>query len=76
MDRAGRIVIPKELRDAIGLTVGPVDVHVVGNAIQIEIPDADAPLEQDEDGLWTIGTSGTAITDDDVRELRHGLQQR
>ncbi|UUT34477.1 AbrB/MazE/SpoVT family DNA-binding domain-containing protein [Microbacterium elymi] len=64
------------MRDAIGISAGVVDIHVVGNVLQIEVPDVADPLVQDEDGRLVVAASGSTMTDDDVRELRLGLQQR
>lgn len=74
MDRAGRIVVPKALRDRIGLVAGPIDIHVVGNAIQIEVPDDEAPLVRDAYGFLVIDGQGPFQTDEELREFRLAVQ--
>ena len=73
IDKAGRLVIPKELRDSIGLVPGEVEVTPAGAGLHIE-PLADDQL-QDEDGLLVIPTAGTTISDDLVRTLRDADQR-
>jgi AbrB family looped-hinge helix DNA binding protein len=73
IDKAGRLVIPKELRDSIGLVPGEVEVTAEGAGLHIE-PLADDQL-QDEDGLLVIPTGDTTISDDLVRTLRDANQR-
>ncbi len=75
IDRAGRLVIPRSLRDRIGLAGGgEVEIQLDGAAIRIE-PVAGTRLREDGD-LLVIPTSGTLIDGTLVRELidadRHG----
>ncbi|WP_244632278.1 MULTISPECIES: AbrB/MazE/SpoVT family DNA-binding domain-containing protein [unclassified Microbacterium] len=67
MDKAGRIVIPAQLRERVGLVPGPVDLILDGNGIRIEIEAPDNVIEKD--GRLVI-TGGPVLTVDDVRELR------
>lgn len=68
IDKAGRVVVPKELRDRIGLVPGEVDVELDGAALRI------APVAHDRvtdvDGRLVIAATGTPLTDEDVRALR------
>jgi AbrB family looped-hinge helix DNA binding protein len=73
IDKAGRLVIPKELRDSIGLVPGEVEVTPEGAGLHIE-PLADDRLH-DEDGLLVIPTADTTISDDLVRTLRDANQR-
>ncbi len=68
IDRAGRVVIPRRLRERIGLGQGgQVEVVLDGSGIRIE-PVAGIDLRE-EDGLLLIPATGVAIGDDLVQEL-------
>lgn len=73
IDKAGRLVIPKALRDRLGLRPGPVEVHADGSGIRVE-PIAVESLEE-QDGWLVIPASGTVVDDDLVRALRDGDQR-
>lgn len=70
IDKAGRLVIPKELRDAIGLTTGPVDITVDGAGLRIEIP-TNPHLVRKQGRLVIAPRPGSVpLTDEDVIRLR------
>jgi AbrB family looped-hinge helix DNA binding protein len=73
IDQAGRVVIPKALRDQVGLTPGEVEIVVDGAGLRVE-PVATDDLEE-RDGFLVLGPSGAVIDDDMVRELRHADQR-
>jgi AbrB family looped-hinge helix DNA binding protein len=73
MDAAGRIVIPKSLRDHLGLRAGAVEVVADGAGLRIE-PVTDELLEHEGDRL-VIPASGQVLTVDDVRALRDADQR-
>ena len=66
------MVIPKPLRVALGLVPGPVEVTRDGAAVRIE-PVAGTGTA-DERGRLVIPDE-VALTDDDVRSLRHSDQR-
>ena len=68
IDRAGRLVIPKALRDRAGIRPGDVEVSLDGAAIRIESVAADELVEQD--GLLLLPVGGPELDSDAVRELR------
>ena len=68
IDKAGRLVLPKALRDRVGLRPGPVEVSVDGAGVRVE-PIAGEGLAE-RDGRLVIPESGVVIGDDDVRALR------
>jgi AbrB family looped-hinge helix DNA binding protein len=75
IDKAGRVVIPRSLRDRIGLADGgEVEVELDGASVRIE-PVAGRDLKE-ERGLLVIPSTGRPITAATVRELidadRHG----
>lgn len=73
IDKAGRLVIPKALRDSLGLVPGEVEVTPDGVGLHIE-PLADDRLA-DEDGLLVIPVADVAISDDLVWTMRDADQR-
>lgn len=68
IDRAGRLVIPRVLRDRIGLAQGgEVEIELDGAAIRIA-PVAGSELHE-ESGLLLIPSTGDRITASDVNAL-------
>ncbi len=75
IDKAGRLVIPRVLRDRIGLpTGGEVELELDGAAVRIE-PVSGRDVKEVR-GLLIIPMTGTSITGAAVDELidadRHG----
>ncbi len=68
IDPAGRVVIPKRLRDRVGLRAGAVVLTVDGSAIRIEPVTDEVVVE--EDGRLVIPSAGGIVDDDLVRALR------
>ncbi len=68
IDKAGRLVIPKSLRDSLGLQPGEVDVRADGAGLRVE-PVSGETLDE-RDGRLVIPASGLALDDDAVRALR------
>jgi len=73
IDKAGRVVIPRALRDEVGLTAGDVEVTRDGAGLRIEPVAGEGLVE--EQGLLVIAGGGPAITDDDVQALRDAVQR-
>jgi len=68
IDRAGRLVIPRQLRDRIGFAAGgPVDVWLDGSGIRVE-PVSGGDLRLDGT-LLVIPATGDEIDDRVVRDL-------
>ena len=68
IDKAGRLVIPKPLRDQLGLGPGDVEVTPDGSGLRVEAI-AGAGLVE-EGGRLVIPAGGTELDDDVVRALR------
>lgn len=73
IDKAGRLVIPKVLRDHLGLRPGEVEVTADGAGLRVE-PLTDDSLEE-RDGRLVIPASGAKIDDAIVRALRDAGQR-
>jgi len=73
MDKAGRLVLPKTLRDRVGLAAGPVEVVADGASLRIQ-PVLEDGLEE-RDGRLVIPASGVAIDDEAVQSLRDADQR-
>ncbi len=73
IDKAGRLVIPKPLRDHLGLSPGVVEVVVDGAGLRVE-PLAGDTLEE-RGGRLVIPGSGAIINDETVRSLRDADQR-
>ena len=67
------MVIPKALRDSLGLVPGEVEVTPDGAGLRIE-PVANDQLE-DEDGLLVIPAADVTVSDDLVWTLRDANQR-
>ncbi|HWH35195.1 MAG TPA: AbrB/MazE/SpoVT family DNA-binding domain-containing protein [Acidimicrobiales bacterium] len=73
IDKAGRLVIPKPLRDRLGLRPGAVEVTADGAALRVEVI-AEGGVEA-ERGRLVIPAAGEPISVDDVRSLRDDDQR-
>ena len=73
IDKAGRLVIPKSLRDHLGLRPGEVEVTADGAGLRVE-PLAGVALEE-RDGRLVIPAGGAEINDEVVRTLRDAGQR-
>ncbi len=73
IDKAGRVVVPRPLRDQVGLIAGDVEVTVDGAGIRIE-PIAATGLERVGERL-VIPASGHRLSRADVDRLRRADQR-
>ncbi len=73
VDSVGRIVLPKQLRERMGLVAGStVDVSVYGDGLHIAPVGRTARLVE-EDGVL-VAVSDTQVTDEDVFGLIDSLR--
>jgi AbrB family looped-hinge helix DNA binding protein len=74
IDKAGRLVIPKQLRDEVGLRPGEVEVSAYGAGLRVE-PLAGAESLDERGGRLVIPATGLQIDDRLVRSLRDAGQK-
>lgn len=73
IDKAGRLVIPKPLRDRLGLRPGAVEVTADGVGLRVEAITGEG-LDVDR-GRVVIPAGGEPIDVDQVRSLRDADQR-
>jgi len=73
IDKAGRLVIPKALRDQLGLRAGDVELTADGAALRVVPVHIDTLVEGD--GRLVIPASGVSIGDELVQALRDADQR-
>ncbi len=74
IDAAGRIVVPKPLRDALGLLPGTkLDVSAYGAGLQL-VPVGRTARLVEQDGIL-VATGETSIDDHDVFSLIDSLRR-
>lgn len=76
LDRAGRVVLPKTLRDAMHLSPGDtLDLTVKGDEVTLRPRRSAAPLQK-ERGVWVLRTGQTLSADETEATLRTLRAQR
>ncbi len=77
VDRLGRLVIPKALRVALGITPDtPLELIPDGSGLRIEPVREHPRAVETADGLPILGdVEGAVLTDADVRRLRDDIQR-
>jgi len=77
VDRVGRVVIPKALRVALGITPDtPLELIPDGSGLRLEPVRRRQRAIGTSDGLPILGeVAGAVLTDDDVRRLRDEIQR-
>ena len=73
IDKAGRLVLPKPLRERVGLQPGEVEVFADGAGLRVEAI-AGEDLEE-IDGRLVVPASGAAIDDEMIQALRDADQR-
>lgn len=76
LDNAGRIVIPKAMRDELGLAPGDaVSIELDEQRVTIQAERPSSPMRR-ENGLWVFH-SGESISSDEMRTaIEEGRRER
>lgn len=75
IDSVGRVVLPKALRDALGLIPGSkVDISAYGSGVQVTPGGRTARLVRDADGRL-VAQGETVVTDDVVYSLTEATRR-
>jgi AbrB family looped-hinge helix DNA binding protein len=75
LDQAGRVVLPKSIRDELRLFTGDVlDVEVTGGGLSLRPRRGATPLQK-ERGVWVFRT-GKALTGDETAKALHDIRER
>jgi AbrB family looped-hinge helix DNA binding protein len=76
IDSAGRVVIPKRLRDEVGLGAGQeVDIEVLGAGLRLEPVVEDPPTIVERNGRPVLAAAGRGLTVDEVDRLRDAIRR-
>lgn len=73
IDKAGRMVIPKALRDHLGLQSGDVEVTADGSGLRVEAVVEE--VVEERRGRLVIPAAGEPVSAEQVRSLRHADQR-
>lgn len=74
VDSVGRLVVPKAIRDALGLITGSkVDISLYGSGLHV-IPIGRTARLVEEDGRL-VAESDTVVTDEDVFGLLESIRK-
>jgi AbrB family looped-hinge helix DNA binding protein len=79
IDKAGRLVVPKEIRDRMGLHPGDeLEIEEFNGKIEISKPRRERRLIENEHGLLTLEPDPNAppVTQEEIREELERLRDR
>jgi AbrB family looped-hinge helix DNA binding protein len=76
IDRAGRVVVPKPLRDQLGLAPDtPLDIEVVDGHLELYAQHEQPTVIEGPNGP-VVAATGTPISDEDVRRVLEAARER
>jgi AbrB family looped-hinge helix DNA binding protein len=76
IDRAGRVVVPKSLRDELGFSPEvPLEIEVVNGHLELSSTLKPATIVEGPNGP-TVAATGTSISDEDVRMALEATRER
>jgi AbrB family looped-hinge helix DNA binding protein len=76
IDSAGRIVVPKQIRDELGLAPGTaLEIDVIDGHLELTATHTPTKLVQGPHGP-SIAATGTPITDEEIRHTLEAVRSR
>jgi AbrB family looped-hinge helix DNA binding protein len=76
IDSAGRVVVPKPLREQLGLSPAtPLEIEVVDGHLELSVPGEPPAIVKGAHGLC-LGPTGTPITDAQLRGVLEAVRER
>jgi AbrB family looped-hinge helix DNA binding protein len=76
IDRAGRVVVPKRIRDELGFSPDrPLEAEVIDGRLELSVPHEPAKLVEGPSGPMVAAT-GTPLTDEVVRRTLEAVRER
>jgi AbrB family looped-hinge helix DNA binding protein len=76
IDRAGRVVVPKPLRDQLGFSPDqPLEAEVVDRHLELSVPYEPARVIEGPNGP-VVAATGTPLTDEQVRRTLEAVRER
>jgi AbrB family looped-hinge helix DNA binding protein len=76
IDQAGRVVLPKKLRDELNLSPGDtLDLTVRGDEVTLRPRRVSSPLQKKQ-GVWVFSTGEPMASDETAEALRDIREQR
>lgn len=76
IDRAGRLVVPKVLRDQLGLRAGStLDISEYGGGLFLEPAGGGAHLEHRDGRLVAVPSEDMVVTDEEMYAIRDAIRR-
>lgn len=76
IDSAGRVVVPKQMRDALGFSPGvKLEIDIVNGHLELSAPNEPAKLVSGPHGL-SFAATGVPVTDEDIRRTLEAVRER
>jgi AbrB family looped-hinge helix DNA binding protein len=75
IDRAGRVVVPKPLRDQLGISPAtPLEIEVVDGHLELSVPSEPVAMVAGPHGP-SFAPTGTPITDEQLRGVLEAARE-
>jgi len=76
IDKAGRVVVPKPMRDELGISPDTsLEIEVVDGHLELSAPQQHPNIVEGPNGPLVAAT-GTSISDEDVRRVLEATRER